>query len=228
MAPNKLNYFAFIQRNQLHCVNYMKHRYKNWRNINGHLLTSVTCHPIEELVATGDVTGKILLYRKIFSKCEPMTTLYHWHHTPVNCVTFTLSGSHFYSGGQENVLVQWNMHEKEDRNYVPRMWGTPVHVVIGAENQKVAVATNDNGIQILNPQNNVLAVIQNFTWIPNDKTNVPKFPIGLKVCPRTTSLVMNGRIGHLQFYSTNTRNLLFNVNTDMNCLSPSVCSIYKF
>lgn len=185
--------------------------------MRGELLTCLTCHPTEELVATGDVTGKVLIYREIFSYIEPMTTLYHWHHTPVNCVTFTMSGSHFYSGGSENTLVHWNMCEKEDRNYLPRMWGTPVHIVIGSDNQKIAVATDDNGIQILNTQHNLTAIIQNFTWVPFDKTNTPKFPIGLKVCPRTSSLVMNGRIGHLQFYSTHTKSLLFNVSRFISC-----------
>lgn len=193
-------------------MNYLISKHKYWKNIGRELLTCVACHPTEELVATGDVTGKILIYRQIFTDCEPMTTLYHWHHTPVNCVSFTLSGSHFYSGGSENTLVNWYIHDIEIRKYLPRMWGTPVHIAIGPDNQKVAVATDDNGIQILNPQNNPIAIIQNFTWVPFDKTSIAKFPIGLKVCPRTSSLVMNGRIGHLQFYSTHTKSLLFNVS----------------
>lgn len=91
------------------------------------------------------------------------------------------------------------------------MHGTPLHISIGADNQKIAVATDDNGIQILNAQNNPVAVIQYFTWIQFDRTAIPKFSVGLKVNPRTSSLVLNGRMGHLQFYSTYTRSLLFNV-----------------
>ena len=172
----------------------------------------MTCHPTEELVATGDEKGRIFLWREIFAKREPMTALYHWHHTPVNSIAFTLSGSSFYSGAHENVLVRWNADKDGLREFLPRMWGTPVHITVGAENQKVAIATDDNGIQILNARNDPMAIIQNFTCLPNDKTKVQKFPIGLKVNPRTSSLVLNGRVGHLQFYSTHTRNLLFNVS----------------
>lgn len=183
-----------------------------WKNIQGDALTCVACHPTQQLVATGDVKGRILMYREIFRKGEPKTRLYHWHHTPVTTVTFTLSGSNFYSGGLENTLCHWDIKGDKPIGFVPRMQGTPVHIAIGAENQKISVATDDNGIQIFNAQNNATAVIQNFTWIPYDKTNIPKFPIGLKVHPLTNALVLNGRLGHLQFFSTHTRTMLYNVS----------------
>lgn len=212
VGQNEMYFFALIQNEKLHCVNYLEGKTKTWKNAKNQLLTCVTCHPNEQVVATGDVTGKIFLYREIFKNIEPLTTLYHWHHTGVNALTFTLSGSHFYSGGSENTLVRWNINAGVPSDFLPRMWGNPLHIVVGADNQKVAVAADDNGIQILNAQNNPTAIIQNFTWIPNDKTDIPKFPIGLKINPRTSSLVLNGRIGHLQFYSTHTKNLLFNVS----------------
>ncbi|XP_031624324.1 WD repeat-containing protein 75 [Contarinia nasturtii] len=212
VAPGQ-NYFVVIQDKFLYCVNYVNGDVKLWTNIQGDLLTCVACHPTQQVVATGDVKGRILLYREIFRKVEPKTTLYHWHHTPVTTVTFTESGSNFYSGGLENTLCHWDIRQQKPIGFVPRMQGTPVHIVIGAENRKISVATDDNGIQIFNAQNNVTAVIQNFTWIPYDKTNIPKFPIGLKVNPRTNSLVLNGRLGHLQFFSTYTRTLLYNLDT---------------
>lgn len=204
--------FALVQKNRLHCVKYLKKYVKAWKNIQGLTLTTVAFHPLEEIVATGDSSGRISVYYRIFEKCEPVTKLFHWHHTPITTVTFTLSGTNFYSGGLENTLAHWDINQDKPIGFVPRMQGTPVHVAIGAENQKIAVATDDNGIQIMNAQNHPLAVIQYFTWIPFDKTDVPKFPIGLQVNPRTTSLVFNGRLGHLQFYSSRTKSLLYNVS----------------
>lgn len=212
MSQSGQHYFALIQNNVLWCVDYERGRAKKWKNIQGIPLNCVACHPIEQLVATGDISGRILLYRKIFSDGEPMTTLYAWHHTVVNSIAFTVSGVQFYSGGLENTLVRWSIKDPNYREYLPRMLGTPMHICVGADNQKVAVSADDNGIQILNAQLNPTAIIQNFTWAPNDKTNVPKFPIGLKVNPRTSSLVLNGRVGHLQFFSTHTKNLLYNVS----------------
>lgn len=196
----------------LWCVDYEKGQVKRWTNIKGIQLNCVTCHPIGQQVATGDVSGRILMYRMIFSDGEPMTTLYAWHHTTVNTIAFTASGVQFYSGGMENTLVRWDIKNANSREYLPRMLGTPLHVCVGADNQKIAVSANDNGIQILNAQLNPTTIIQNFTWVPHDKTNVPKFPIGLQVNPRNSSLMLNGRVGHLQFFSTHTQSLLYNVS----------------
>lgn len=209
---NSQNYFAIIQDEFLYCVNYKEGKVKKWRNIKGNTLTFVTCHPSMETVATGDITGRILLYHEMFQSVEPKSISYHWHHTPVTTIAFTQFGSHFYSGGLESVLCHWDLTDNKPIDYVARMHGTPVHIVIGAENQKIAVSTDDNGIQILNAQKTPMAIVQNFTWIPYDKTIIPKFPIGLKVNPRTNCLVMNGRLGHLQFFSTHTRTMLYNVS----------------
>lgn len=207
------NYFAVIQEDFLYCVNYKVGTVKMWKNIHGDALTCVVCHPTGQMVATGDIMGRILIWREIFRQSnEPKTTLYHWHHTPVTTITFTMSGSHFYSGGLENTLCHWEFRDNKPIGFVPRMQGTPVHIVVGAENQKIAISTDDNGIQILNAQNAPIAVVQHFTWIPYDKTNIPKFPIGLKVNPRSNCLVMNGRLGHLQFFSTHSSTLLYNVS----------------
>lgn len=200
-----------IQDNYLHCVNYVKGVRTSWKNAKKNQLTCVATHPTDQLVATGDVSGRIFLWRELFSATEPMTALYHWHHTSVNTIAFTLSGSHFYSGGFENVLVKWNANAVHEKEFVPRMWGAPLHIAVGDNNQKVAIAADDNEIQILDARLNPKVVIQNFTWVPKDKTDGCKFPIGLKVNPRNSSLVMNGRVGHLQFFSTHTKNLLYNV-----------------
>lgn len=64
---------------------------------------------------------------------------------------------------------------------------------------------------LINPQFDPITIVQNLTRIADDKTPWPKHPIGLKVDPRTNRIVLNGRIGQLQFYSTQNRNV-FNVS----------------
>lgn len=224
VSTNDHYYFAVIQKEFLFCVNYLNGQVKMWKNIQGITITRVACHPTKKIVATGDVTGRILLYYEIFSEGDPITELFSWHHTPITSLAFTFSGTNFYSGGLESVLCQWDVKEEKPIKFVPRMQGTPVHITIGADNQKIAVATDDNGIQILNTQNNPITIIQYFTWVQYDKTNIPKFPIGLKVNPRSCSLVLNGRIGHLQFYSTYTKSLLFNVSFALRTKTSHVSS----
>lgn len=218
VGSTKNNFFAMIQDDIVHFVDYEKNESAHQRNIKRILLTCIACHPVDKMVITGDETGRILLYREIFKIGEPMSTLYAWHQTAINTIAFSQFGTNFYSSASENVLVRWNLREPKERSFLPRLWGSGMHIVIAPENERIAVALNDNEIQILNPQHELLSVIQNFTWVPNDRTNIPKFPIGLKVNPRTSCLVMNGRIGHLQFYSTHTKSLLFNVSSSTSII----------
>lgn len=63
----------------------------------------------------------------------------------------------------------------------------------------------------MNPQKKLTSVIQHFTWnVASSSKDL--FPAGLIVDPRTDSLVLNSRTGHVQFYNTHTKNLLYNVS----------------
>lgn len=67
------------------------------------------------------------------------------------------------------------------------------------------------GITIVNSQKKISAVIQNFTRGAASPTK-SLFPAGVAVDPRTNSLVLNSRTGHIQFYNTHTKSLLYNVS----------------
>lgn len=70
------------------------------------------------------------------------------------------------------------------------------------------------GILIVSPQKKVTSLIQNFTWgVASSSKDL--FPAGLVVDPRTNSLVLNSRTGHVQFYNTHTNNLLYNVSNSI-------------
>lgn len=57
------------------------------------------------------------------------------------------------------------------------------------------------------------SVIQNFTWGVS-LSSKDLFHAGLIVDPRTNCLVLNSRTGHVQFYNTHTKSLLYNVSND--------------
>ncbi|KAL6257883.1 hypothetical protein P5V15_011482 [Pogonomyrmex californicus] len=176
----------------------------------GRLPTCIAGHPEEECVATGDSTGRVVVWRNLF-QTRPYTSVFHWHTLPVTEIVFSKSGGHMYTGGGECVLVKWTLANPQHKSFLPRLPAPIKHLTIAPDNLYVAVSTLDNGIVIVNPQRKLTSVIQNFTW-GVALSSKDLFPAGLVVDPRTGSLVLNSRTGHVQFYNTHTKNLLYNIN----------------
>ncbi|CAH0767904.1 unnamed protein product [Bemisia tabaci] len=181
--------------------------------------TCVVCHPTEQCIATGDNTGRILLWHNIFKR-YPAQSVYHWHTLPVVDVIFSENGSHLYSGGGEHVLVKWNVSDSNVKHFLPRLPAPISHVSVSAENTFLSVSTDDNGIHILDSKFHRVSIIQGLSWNISPVPGMSIFPAGLNYDPRTQSLVVNGRSGHLQFYSPQHFKLLFHLDvTMMNVVS---------
>lgn len=96
-------------------------------------LTCLSFHPSEEYFATGDDKGNIRLwyclndtataYVPAVEKRAPTTTL-HWHAHAVSALAFTPNGAYLLSGGEEAVLVIWQLHTGK-KEFVPRV-GAPI------------------------------------------------------------------------------------------------------
>ena len=70
-----------------------------------------------------------------------------------------------------------------------------------------------SGIQVISSNFKVLQVFQGLTRSASDsKDSGNTIPTGLLLDPRTKSLVLNGRPGHLQFYSLEDDKQLYNVS----------------
>ena len=176
----------------------------------GRIPTCIAGHPEEECVATGDSTGRVVVWKNLFQS-RPYTAVYHWHTLPVTEIAFSKSGTHMYTGGGECVLVKWVLANPHQKSFLPRLPAPIKHLTIAPNNLYVAVSTLDNGIVVVNPQRKLTSVIQNFTW-GVALSSKELFPAGLIVDPRTNCLVLNSRTGHVQFYNTHTKSLLYNIN----------------
>ncbi|XP_076755512.1 WD repeat-containing protein l(2)05287 [Xylocopa sonorina] len=176
----------------------------------GRMPTCIAGHPEEECVATGDTTGRVVVWRGLF-QTRPYTAVYHWHTLPVTEIAFSKSGGHMYTGGGECVLVKWVLANPHHKSFLPRLPAPIKHLTIAPDNLYVAVSTLDNGIVVVNPQRKLTSVIQNFTWGVT-LSSKDLFPAGLIVDPRTNCLVLNSRTGHVQFYNTHKKSLLYNIN----------------
>ena len=87
-----------------------------------------------------------------------------------------------------------------------------MQITLGPRNNNIALALSDNQIQLLDTNFDLSAVVQTFTFVHDDETGLNRFPAGLKLSPRSQCLVLNGRVGQLQFYSTQSQSLLYNVS----------------
>lgn len=196
----------------IYFLNYETWIYKRLRNAREVPVTALRIHPVEEMVASGDEEGHIFLWRQ-FMENTVCTSLYHWHHTAVTDIVFSNSGASFFSSGHESVLVKWNVANPNQKEFIPRFSSIILHIAIsGTGNSQVAICTADNGVKIFDGDNQIKCTLQQFTYIIDDKTGNYKFPVGLRLDPRSNCLVLNGRKGHLQFYSVHTKNLLYNMD----------------
>ncbi|KAH8413562.1 hypothetical protein KR009_012290 [Drosophila setifemur] len=221
VGKGQFKYIILSQGMYIYFVNYVTWKFVRFKSANQHLITCVRMSPSEMVAATADCEGQIFVWRN-FERRETMTnTLFHWHHTEVTSLAFSPSGVSIYSGGHECVLVKWSLAMPQNRKYLPRMASIIRHIVVSNDNENVLVCTEDNAIQLVSGSNSVIkSTVQHFTYETQDKTGRKKFPIGLCLNPRTNTLVLNGRSGHLQFYSAYTKSLLYNLRVvDTNVLS---------
>ncbi|KAG6910523.1 hypothetical protein DXG01_009942 [Tephrocybe rancida] len=104
-------------------------------------LTCLSFHPTEEYFATGDDKGNVRLWyclneptlvnaRGVEKKTQ--TTTLHWHAHAVSSIAFTSNGAYLLSGGEESVLVIWQLHTGK-KEFVPRV-GAPINTVSVSKN----------------------------------------------------------------------------------------------
>ncbi|TBU63747.1 WD40 repeat-like protein [Dichomitus squalens] len=101
-------------------------------------LTCLAFHPSEEYFATGDATGCIRLWYCLNESATTktpgvektaQTTTLHWHAHAVSSLSFTANGAYLLSGGEEAVLVIWQLHTGK-KEYVPRVGSPILHIAL--------------------------------------------------------------------------------------------------
>ncbi len=118
-------------------------------------MTCVAANGSADIVATGHVGGKITLWHNInnFLKStgtiKPICSQLHWHSMFVGSLAFSGYGDVLYSGGEEGVLVVWEV-ASGGKSFVPRL-GAPINALTAAQDSpSVAVSSSDNCIRIYN------------------------------------------------------------------------------
>jgi len=103
--------------------------------VSPEVLTCLAIHPSEDYFATGDVKGVVRLWycldpnlvKVVGVEKKSQTSALHWHAHAVSSVAFTTNGAYLLSGGEEAVLVIWQLHTG-NREFVPRV-GSPIKTI---------------------------------------------------------------------------------------------------
>ncbi|GAA5885010.1 hypothetical protein JCM16303_006516 [Sporobolomyces ruberrimus] len=192
--------------------------------VNDEELTTVAFHPAETYFATGNTRGQIRLWYNVLERSDEdsqqladqkkqalATSLLHWHVHPISSLSFTPNGAYLLSGGQEAVIVLWQLHTNH-QEYVPRL-GAPIQtltVVDGGREggeQMVAARLGDGSVVFVGSQR--LKIEKTIAGLKSDSVSSPTLdhrsdrPVPLAVDPSSSNLVLSsGHPSSLQFYST--------------------------
>lgn len=99
-------------------------------------LTCLAFHPMEDYFATGDSNGVVRLWYCLNDDLavhvqdvekRTQTRPLHWHAHAVSSIAFSANGAYLLSGGEEAVLVIWQLHTGK-KEFVPRV-GAPITTV---------------------------------------------------------------------------------------------------
>uniref|UniRef100_A0A8C5Q9A3 WD repeat domain 75 n=1 Tax=Leptobrachium leishanense TaxID=445787 RepID=A0A8C5Q9A3_9ANUR len=169
------------------------------------IFTVVVCHPKEDCIATGHKDGRIRLWRNFNHKTDYTYTSLHWHHDAVMDLAFSTHGTKLLSGGIESVLVQWPFGSENEKEFLPRLGAAIEHISTSSDGSLHCTSHVDNKISIVNAGLKVTAIIQGLVKGNEVKT-------GLTIDPKSKALVLNGKPGHLQFYSLQNDKQIYNLD----------------
>ncbi|KAK4046297.1 NET1-associated nuclear protein 1 [Microbotryomycetes sp. JL201] len=183
------------------------------------VLTTIAVHPNENYFATGNARGQIKLWYDVLgddaahapkapSGTRPATATFHWHAHAVAALAFTPSGAYLMSGGEEAVLVMWQLHTGH-HEFVPRL-GAPILALSITDNsvteQQIAARLRDGSVVFVGSQK--LRISKTISGLKADPVRSDDIArrsdvhLPLAFDPLTRSLVLSaGHPSSLQFYS---------------------------
>ncbi|KAG0175655.1 WD repeat-containing protein 75 [Apophysomyces sp. BC1015] len=166
-------------------------------------ITALAFNPVKACVAVGDISGRITLYYCFTEETidRPVTSGLHWHHHPVRTLKFLADGAYLLSGGEEAVLVIWQL-ETLHKQYLPRMGGPLTSINVSPDHKYYCLGLADNSIRVVNSISQTIhQVIQGLQYA-QVATDLNKLTTGLAIEPHNHHIVLNGIPGAIQFFNT--------------------------
>ncbi|KAF8641248.1 hypothetical protein AX17_000882 [Amanita inopinata Kibby_2008] len=187
-------------------------------------LTCLAFHPFDDYFATGDKKGVIRLWYCLNESLainvkgiekRTQTTSFHWHAHAVSSIAFTSNGAYLLSGGEEAVLVIWQLHTGK-KEFVPRL-GAPISTVSvsrASGDEEYLIGLADATFSFVSPGS--LRVSRSYSGIKLDAatfyarsaSNSSGAPIAVHTT--TSSIILpSSHPSSLQIYSPSSAKLLY-------------------
>ncbi|KAJ5079056.1 wd repeat-containing protein [Anaeramoeba ignava] len=122
----------------------------------------------------------------------------HWHAHDVSSLMFTEDGKYLLSGGEESVLVIWQL-ETGKKNFIPRIGTSGIkYLNISPNSTFYSVVNNDNTIWLIKARESSLHLSISKFKAPSRLLNHQKYKLAIE--PRNYNLVSNFSQNTLHFY----------------------------
>ena len=109
-------------------------------------LISLAISPSDDVVSTGDIVGKLSLWR-INESSKPTKSTYHWHAHALECLAYHPEAAILYSGGHEGVLVLWHENANE-RTYVSKLPAKLASLSMSKDGTLICICLANNSIKV--------------------------------------------------------------------------------
>ncbi|TFK30921.1 WD40 repeat-like protein [Coprinopsis marcescibilis] len=183
-------------------------------------ITCLAMHPSEDYFATGDEKGNIRLWyclndgavKSRGTEKKAQTTSLHWHAHAVASLSFTPNGAYLLSGGEEAVLVIWQLHTGK-KEFVPRV-GAPIvtiSVFQGSLSEEYLLGLQDGTFCFISPSS--LRIVRSFSQLKIGLGNLSSDPTATRAPlafhrPSTSLILPSSHPASLQIYSPYTTELV--------------------
>ncbi|XP_072949179.1 WD repeat-containing protein 75 [Epargyreus clarus] len=187
-------------------------------NHNKFRILSVSAHHRESAIAITDTIGRVtIITGNLYDYRTVAREVLHWHFLPPFAICFSVIGNYLFSGGMEKVLVKWTLghlaNKANEKAYIPRLPGMIRYITVNSSN--IAITLSNNSVVIASAQMRVVSTILECGGI----SAASRARSWLVYHRPLDALLLPGRTGHLQLYSTATDKVLYNIDiTEMNNL----------
>eukprot|EP01083_Nonionella_stella_P017105 47799_1 len=169
-------------------------------------VTCVAFHPVKPYVAAGDSGGRITMWYPETSQSggRTVTSTLHWHAHGVMALAFSEDGSYLLSGGEEAVLVMWQL-DTGHKQFLPRLGAHIRAISVDSRGALYALSSADNALRLVSAVGHkVQRKIAGLRLaVTPSHARADYVGVGLRREPNSNLLVLNGGPGSLQFYDVN-------------------------